>query len=71
MAVVRLDRTLYQVSRDVDVVEVCAIVYSPMSDCPIEFPFDVTLTTLDGSGGKKIYSKMHTHVCICFTVRAT
>ena len=46
MAVVGLDKTLYQVSGDVGMVEVCAIVYSPMSDCPIEFPFDVRLTNL-------------------------
>ena len=67
VAVVGLDRTLYQVSEDVGVVEVCAIVYSPMGDCPVEFPFGVRLRTLNGSAGKKIVR----HVCICFTVRAT
>ena len=47
-----LEVTFYQVSEDVDVVEVCAIVYSPTIDCPIEFPFDVRLSTRDGSAGK-------------------
>ena len=50
--VVGLERTFYQVSEDVGVVEVCAIVYSPTIDCPIEFPFDVRLSTRDGSAGK-------------------
>ena len=48
-----LERTLYQVSEDVGVVEVCAIVYSPTDECPIEFPFNVTLNTTDGSAGKR------------------
>ena len=53
MAVVGLEETFYQVSEDVGVVEVCAIVYSPVNDCPIAFPFQVRLTTRDGSAGKK------------------
>ena len=61
-AVVGLDRTIYQVSEDAGVVEVCAIVYSPMSDCPIEFPFEVRFTTLDGSAGKKIVK--HAYTCL-------
>ena len=36
--VVDLERTLYQVSEDVGVVEVCAVVYSPSGACPITFP---------------------------------
>ena len=51
MAVVGLERTLYQVSEDVGVVEVCAIVFSPSSPCPIAFPFNVRLSTDDGSAG--------------------
>lgn len=47
-----LERTLYSVSEDVGVVEVCAYVYSPTIDCPIEFPFNVSLSTTDGSAGK-------------------
>ena len=52
-AVVGLQRTFYQVSEGVGVVEVCAIVHSPVVDCPIEFPFDVTLSTLNGSAGEE------------------
>ena len=47
-----LERTLYSVSEDVGVVEVCAIVYSPTIDCPITFPFNVSLSTSNGSAGK-------------------
>ena len=51
MAVVGLEKTFYSVSEDVGVVEVCAIVYSPTIDCPIAFPFDVGLSTLDNTAG--------------------
>ena len=53
MAVVGLERTLHQVSEDVGVVEVCAIVYSPEVDCPIEFLFEVNLIIINGSAGKQ------------------
>ena len=52
-AVVGLERTLYQVSEDVGEVEVCAIVYSPDGDCPIELLFTVRLTTTNDSAGKE------------------
>ena len=45
VAVVGLEKTFYQVTEDVGVVEVCAIVYSPNITCPIEFPFNVHLST--------------------------
>ena len=48
-----LEWTLYPVSEDAGVVEVCAIVYSPIIECPIEFPFDVRLSTMDGSAGEE------------------
>ena len=72
MAVVGLERTLYQVSEDVGVVEVCAIVYRPdgNSPCPIDFAFDVSLSTNDNSAGELMYlitaHTFHTTVlCIC------
>ena len=46
-----LEKTFYQVSEDVGVVEVCAIVYSPTIFCPISFPFNVSLSTGDDSAG--------------------
>ena len=50
-AVVGLERTFYSVPEDVGVVEVCAIVYSPNIVCPINFPFDVNLSTSDRTAG--------------------
>ena len=49
-----LERTFYNVSEDVGVVEVCAIVISPngIISCPIAFPFDVSLLTIDNSAGE-------------------
>ena len=48
-AVVGLERTFYQVSEDVGVVEVCAVVYNPSGACPITFPFNVALSTSEGA----------------------
>ena len=54
--VVGLERTLYQVSEDVGVVEVCAIAYHPNSNisCLINFAFDVNLSISDGSAGDEL-----------------
>ena len=55
-AVVGLEMTFYEVPEDVGVVKVCAIVYSPNGniECPIEFPFEVFLSTTEGSAGKQM-----------------
>ena len=52
VAVVGLERTFYQVSEDDGVVEVCAVVNSPVIECPIQFPFDVRLSTINGLASK-------------------
>ena len=51
---VGLERTLYQVSEDVGAVNVCAVIkfYSSNVDCPVPFPFDIKLSTGDGSAGE-------------------
>ena len=46
-----LERTLYSVTEGVGEVEVCAVVYSPNSECPVGFSFDVILSTINGSAG--------------------
>ena len=53
MAVVGLERTIYQVSEGDVVVEVCAVVYSPDGNvsCPIAFAFNVSLLMTDDSAG--------------------
>ena len=53
VAVVGLERTLYQVSEGVGYVMVCAVVFSPddNTDCPIDFAFEVELSTINGSAG--------------------
>ena len=53
VTVVGLGEMFYNVLEDVGMVEVCAIVYSPVVDCPVEFAFDVRLTTGDNSAGKE------------------
>ena len=57
-AEVGLEKTFYQVSETDGVVVVCVVIYEPDISCPIEFPFDVMLSTIDGSAGK-ISEKSH------------
>ena len=51
VAVVGLDRPVYNVSESVDFVEICIIVTSPVTSCPIPDPFTVTLSSSDDSAG--------------------
>ena len=53
VAEVGLERTIYQVSEDDGVVEVCVVVYSPVIECPIQFAFEVRLSTTNNSAGKE------------------
>ena len=48
---VGLEKTIYNVSEYVGVLELCAIIYSPTINCPIVFPFDVSLSTSDNTAG--------------------
>ena len=41
----------FTVSEDVGVVELCAHVFEPDIECPIEFPFDIVLSTTDRTAG--------------------
>ena len=49
---------MYTVSEDEGIVEVCVVVFFPNGSCPIQFPFDIRLSTGDGTAGKTfgIYS---------------
>ena len=52
MAVVGLERTFYEISELVGVVEVCIIVFMPaVAECPIKFPFNVMFSTTDNTAG--------------------
>ena len=55
-AVVGLEKTFHKVSEDVDSVEVCAVVNSPSIDCPIAFPFNVRISTINNTAGILIKS---------------
>ena len=59
MAVVGLEKTFYELSEDVNMVTVCAIVYIPDIICPIQFDFNVTLSISDESTGIYKYLKLH------------
>ena len=53
VAIVGLELTFSEVSEDVDVVELCAVVYQPANmECPIAFTFYILLSTRDGTAGK-------------------
>ena len=51
VAVVGLERPVYNVSESVDFVEICIIVTNPVISCPIPDPFTVTLSSSDDSAG--------------------
>ena len=55
-AVVGLEKTFHEVSEDVGAVEVCAVVNSPSIDCPIAFPFNVRISTINNTAGILIKS---------------
>ena len=50
-ATVGLEHTFYGVGENEGYVELCASVSFPEITCPIEFPFDVSLSTADGTAG--------------------
>ena len=51
---VGLEETVFSVTEDTSSVELCVIVYQPNAglSCPIDFEFDVTLSTEDDTAGK-------------------
>ena len=51
MARVGFEETLYQVNETSGIVEICAVVFEPVIDCPIEFDFNVTFETRDDTAG--------------------
>ena len=55
MARVGFEETVYRTDETSGSVELCAVVYEPAIDCPIEFDFNVTFETMDGTAGT------HTH----------
>ena len=50
-ATVSLEQTFFSVMEDVGSLELCAIVSFPEITCPIEFSFNVSLSTADGTAG--------------------
>ena len=58
MAVVGLEKAYYPVSEEtIGNLEICVSVSSPSVECPIEFPFAVKLTAVDGTAGTYVVSQ--------------
>ena len=51
---VGLEQVFYHVTENISFVELCAVVYEPVIDCPIEFPFAVQLSTIDNTAGMMV-----------------
>ena len=64
MALVGLEKVVYSVSEDTDVAELCAVVTNPTTNCPIDFPFNVSLLTHDKSAGKTRHIYCQWQICI-------
>ena len=50
VALVGLEQTTYQVDEGTCEVEVCVEVNTTSQECAIPFPFNITFTTVDGTG---------------------
>jgi len=61
---VGFEQTFYQVNESVGTVELCAIVYEPTIDCPIEFAFNVSFNTSDGTAGTYVCTGRHTCIFV-------
>ena len=67
-----LERTFYSVSEGVGVVDLCAVVHEPNITCPIEFPFNISLSTANGTAGLSCPYHMHwTIVVFCVHAHKT
>ena len=44
--------TVYEVTEGQGSVEVCVVVFTPGGNCPIQYPFEVSLSFSEGSAGK-------------------
>ena len=53
--VVGLEQTFFRVEEDVGLIQICVKVSFPEINCPIAFPFEILLSTADGTAGK-VYS---------------
>ena len=49
---VGLEQILFEVMEDVEVIELCAVVFEPDINCPIHFSFNIHFHTADGTAGK-------------------
>ena len=67
------EERFYQVNETSGTVELCAVVFEPDVDCPIEFAFNVTFETSDISAGtcmsiifmyQSIFHLHHFPICI-------
>ena len=59
-----LERTFYQVSEDVEELELCVSVFSPDVQCPIEFAFNISITTNDNTAGASFCSLYYILCCL-------
>ena len=51
-----LEKTFYRISEDARIpIQVCAIVYRPVGDCPVNFTFRVHFSTGDIDEGAGIH----------------
>ena len=52
--VVGLEKQLFKVNEEDELVEVCVVVDSPSIDCPVKYSFNVSIWTEDGEAGKLV-----------------
>ena len=62
-----MEQTFFEVMEDVEIIEMCAIVFEPDTNCPIHFSFNIRLHTADGTAGKmySLYRDIIIHSLCC------
>ena len=56
VAIVGLEETFYQVNETIGTMEVCAVVYEPQVECPIQIDFNVTFETRAETAGTYVHT---------------
>lgn len=61
MARVGFEETFYRANEGGGTVEICAIVYEPNIECPIEMKFNVTFETRAETAGTRVCAYMYVY----------
>lgn len=65
-AIVGFNQSNYTIEEDGGAVEICIVVYQPDGEVPVEFEFEVEVTTGDGTAGSNFFISHCTEIFFAF-----